>query len=149
MATQKITFNSGDTDYKAKKGAAIAQAKANPYIQGMQQGIAAAFDEGIGMASSAARNPKYGNTNVVTGDALDGSRGNFKPLGDAAGNQVLSDPLNSTGYLDGGVSSTLMPQQDPRMMGQDAAQRIQMMAAGGQWQGMNNRQHLYQPGGGA
>ena len=149
MATQKITFNSGDTDYRAKKAAAMAQSQTNPYIQGLTDGMHAAADTGFGMASSAARNPKYGNTNIVTGDALDGSRGNFKPLLDDAGGQVLSDPLNSTGYLDGGVSSTLMPQQDPRQMGQDAAQRIQKMVAGQQWQGMNNRQNLYQPGGGA
>jgi len=149
MATQKITINNGDTDYRAKLAAAQAHSVTNPYIQGLTEGMHAAADAGFGMASSASRHPIFGNTNITTGDALDGSRGNFKPAMDAAGGMVLSDPMNSTANLDAGVSSTLYPHTDPRQMGQAVEQRVQMMATGNQWQGMNNRQNLYQPGGGA
>ena len=141
MATQKITMGrGGDSDYSAKKSAAIAQAGiGNDFING----ISAVYSNGTGQASKASRSPKYGNVNVTTGDALDGTYGNFKPMFDAAGNQVVSDPRNTTGFADGQYSATLQPQVDAEMAGQQAMERLKMMADGVQYQGLNNRQQIY------
>ena len=38
---------------------------------------------------------------------------------------------------------TIQPQQDPEIAGQMAMDRIQMIAAGGQYPGLNNRQSIY------
>ena len=85
--TQKITMGRGrDTDYQSKKAAAMAQADSmNDYMWGAQSVYAA----GLGPASKASRSRKYGNTNLVTGDALDGVTGNFRPKQDPAGNSLL------------------------------------------------------------
>lgn len=141
MATQKITMGRNkDTDYESKKASAMQQADAqNSFMWGLQT----AMNEGFGTAVQMNRSPKYGNTNFVTGDALDGSTGNFKPNYDSAGNTLIADPMNQTGYLDGQASSTLSPQQDPAQMGLDAAQRVAMIASGHQYQGHNNRQQIY------
>ena len=141
MATQKITMGRNkDTDYQSKKASAMQQADAqNSFMWGLQQSM----NEGFGVAVSANRSPKYGNTNYMANDALDGAIGNFAPKYDYAGNQVVDDPMNQTGYLAGQVSSTIVPQQDPRIMGQNAEQRVKMMAAGEQYQGHNNRQQIY------
>lgn len=141
MGTQKITMGRGrDSDYNSKKAAALAQADSmNDYMWGAQSVYAA----GIGPASKAARSRKYGNTNLVTGDALDGVAGNFRPKQDPAGNSLLSDPVNQTGYLDGQYSATTQPQADPEIAGQMAFDRIQQVAMGGQWAGHNNRQQVY------
>lgn len=141
MGTQKITMGRGrDTDYQSKKASAMAQADSmNSYMWGMQS----AFESGIGAASKAARSPQYGNTNLLTGDVLDGRYGNFKPRTDAAGNIIMEDPQNQTGFLDGQVSATILPQTDPQYMNQDAMSRIAMMQNGSQYMGLNNRQQLY------
>ena len=141
FGTQKITMGRGkDTDYQSKKAAAIAQAgMGGDFIWGVQS----VYDQGSGEASKAARSPKYGNTNLMTGDQLDGNEGNFKPRFDSAGNQVIGDPQNQTGFADGGFSSTLQPQADPDIAGQLAEDRIQMMAQGVQYPGLNNRQQIY------
>jgi hypothetical protein len=141
MGTQKITMGRGrDSDYNSKKAAALAQADSmNDYMWGAQSVYAA----GIGPASKASRSRKYGNTNLVTGDALDGVSGNFRPKQDPAGNSLLSDPVNQTGYLDGQYSATSQPQADPEIAGQMAFDRIQQVAMGGQWGGHNNRQQVY------
>jgi len=148
MATQKISMGRNkDTDYESKKRAAVQQAGAgNPYMWGLQEGVAHAAMVGYGQASKATRSPVYGNVNVVTGDALDGHDGNFKPIHDAAGNSVISDYRNHTGYLDGYVSATTDPQVDPELMGQRVEQRVKMMAQGQQWGGLNNRAEMYQGG---
>jgi len=145
MATQKISMGRDkDTDYQSKKRAAVAQANAgNPYMWGLQDGAAHAATVGYGQASKATRSPKYGNVNVVTGDALDGHDGNFKPLFDTAGNAVINDYRNHTGYLDGGVSATVQPQTDPELMGQRVEQRLTEMSKGKQWGGLNNRADVY------
>ena len=139
--TQKITMGRGrDTDYQSKKAAAMAQADSmNDYMWGAQSVYAA----GIGPASKAARSRKYGNTNLVTGDALDGVSGNFRPKQDPAGNTLLSDPVNQTGYLDGQYSATSQPQADPEIAGQMAFDRIQQVAMGGQYAGLNDRNSIY------
>ena len=140
MGTQKITMGRGkDTDYQSKKAAAMAQAGQNDFIFGIQS----VYANGAGQASKASRSPQYGNTNLMTGDLLDGNQGIFKPKDDPAGGQLIGDPMNTSGYVDGGTSMTIQPQQDPEIAGQMAMDRIQMIAAGGQYPGLNNRQSIY------
>ena len=140
MATQKITMGRGkDTDYESKKRAAVAQADAgNDFMWGMQT----VYAQGAGAASKAARNPLYGNSNLTSGDMIDGATGIFKPRFDSAGNQVIGDPMNTTGYLDGQTSMTTAPQVDPEIAGGDAAARMAMIAQGGQYPGLNNRSQV-------
>ena len=140
MGTQKITMGrKKDTDYESKKRAAVAQAdSANSFMWGMQS----VYANGTGAASKASRSPQYGNSNLVTGDMLDGSRGIFKPRQDPAGNQLLGDPINTSGYLDGQTSMTVNPQVDPEIAGQNAMNRIAAVAQGGQYQGLNNRSQV-------
>ena len=142
MATQKITMGRGrDTDYESKKAAALAQAgMGGDFVWGVQS----VYENGTGQASKASRDPRYGNVNITTGDAIDGTYGNFKPQFDSAGNQVTEEPRNQTGYLDGGYSQTIAPQADNEMAGQQAAERVQMMAQGRQYMGLNDRQQMYQ-----
>lgn len=139
MATQKITMGRGkDTDYQSKKAAAVAQAEANSYVFGVQS----AYAQGGGAASKSSRDPYMGNVNMMQGDVIAGEFGNFSPRSDSVGNQVLSDPLNTTGYLEGQTSMTSNPQADPEMAGADAAMRVQMLANGVQYGGLNNRAQI-------
>ena len=140
MATQKIEMGRGrDTDYESKKRAALAQADAdNSFMWGMQS----VYQNGTGAASKASRSPKYGNPNLTNGDMLDGANGIFKPRTDDVGNQVLGDPMNTSGFLDGQTSMTINPQVDPEMAGQAAQDRILMMAQGQQYPGLNDRQSI-------
>lgn len=142
MATQKITMGRGrDTDYQSKKAAALAQAGMdNDFIWGVQS----VYANGTGQATKASRNQRYGNVNITTGDALDGAYGNFKPMSDNAGNQLAAEPQNQTGYLEGSYSQTIQPQVDSEIAAQQAAERVQMMAQGRQYLGLNNRQQMYQ-----
>ena len=117
----------------------MAQAGSNDFIFGIQS----VYANGAGQASKASRSPQYGNTNLMTGDLLDGNQGIFKPKDDPAGGQLIGDPMNTSGYVDGGTSMTIQPQQDPEIAGQMAMDRIQMIAAGGQYPGLNNRQSIY------
>jgi hypothetical protein len=140
MGTQKITYGRGkDTDYESKKAAALAQAGSNDYMWGIQS----VYAQGAGEASKAARSQIYGNTNLMTGDLLDGNSGIFKPKTDMAGGMIAADPRNTSGFADGGTSMTIQPQQDPEISGQMAMDRVQMIANGGQYQGLNNRSQLY------
>lgn len=138
MATQKIEMGRGrNTDYESTKRAAMAQADSmNSYMWGIQS----MYQAGSGAASKANRSPQYGNTNLLTGDLIDGADGVFKPKYDNAGGQIVGDPMNTTGYLDGATSMTVQPQQDPEISGGAAMQRMQMMAAGMQYPGLNNRE---------
>ena len=90
MSTQKITMGrKKDTDYESKKRAALAQADAsNSFMWGMQS----VYANGTGAASKASRSPQYGNSNLVTGDMIDGSSGIFKPRQDPAGNRQRRCP---------------------------------------------------------
>ena len=81
-----------------------------------------------------AVNPKYGNSNLPTNDAVD-VEGNFSQDTDTAGNIVMMSVIKLD-FLAGSVSSTIEPQADPREMGQDAAKRVKMMQAGHQFQGI-------------
>ena len=56
---------------------------------------------------------------------------------------LLSDPVNQTGYLDGQYSATTQPQADPEIAGQMAFDRIQQVAMGGQYAGLNDRNSIY------
>ena len=105
-------------------------------------GMQSVYENGTGAASKASRSPQYGNPNLTTGDMLDGAKGIFKPLQDTAGNTLLSDPMNTSGYLDGQTSMTTNPQLDPEIAGQQASERIQMLAQGQQYQGLNNRSQI-------
>lgn len=138
MATQKIEMgrNGRDTDYESKKRAALAQSDSNnDYMWGMQS----VYQNGTGAASKASRSTAYGNVNFTTGDHLDGANGVFKPRSDDAGNQLLSDPLNTTGFVDGQTSMTINPQVDPEVAGAEMQERVVMMARGMQHPGLNNR----------
>ena len=140
MGTQKITMGRGkDTDYQSKKAAAMAQAGSNDFIFGIQS----VYANGAGQASKASRSPQYENTNLMTGDLLDGNQGIFKPKDDPAVGQLIGDPMNTSGFVDGGTSMTVQPQMDPEIAGQMAMDRIQTIAAGGQYPGLNNRQSIY------
>ena len=142
--TQKIEMGRGkDTDYKSKLAAAKAQADPqNGYMWGMQflDNIA---NNGAGVISSDSRSDRYGNPNTMTDEVLFGRLGNTNYQNDAAGNQYLENPFNQTGYLEGGVSSTVVPQQDPRVMGEQAAMRVAMIQEGVQYPGMNDRRQIY------
>ncbi len=140
MATQKIEMGryGRDTDYESKKRAALAQADSqNSFMWGMQS----VYENGTGVASKASRNPKYANVNLMTGDHIDGATGVFKPRADNAGNQLLSDPVNTSGYLDGQSSMTVNPQVDPEIAGAAVQERLTMMSQGIQYPGLNNRQN--------
>ena len=141
MGTQKITYGRGkDTDYESKKAAALAQAgTGNDFMWGIQS----VYAQGAGQASKAARSQIYGNTNLMTGDLLDGNHGIFHPKNDTAGGSLPPDPMNTSGFADGGTSMTIQPQIDPEISGQMAMDRVQMIANGGQYQGLNNRSQLY------
>ena len=140
MGTQKITLGKNkDTDYESKKRAAVAQADSN---NGFMWGMQSVYQNGTGMASKASRSQQYGNSNLTTGDMIDGAYGIFKPRTDSAGNQLIADPMNTTGYLDGQTSMTVKPQLDPEVAGQQAMTRIAMMAKGGQYQGLNDRSQV-------
>lgn len=140
MGTQKITMGRGnDTDYQSKKAAALAQADAaNDFMWGMQT----VYDGGTGVASKQSRDPRYGNSNLTAGDLIDGQGGIFKPRFDTAGNQVVGDPTNTSGFLAGQTSMTTNPQTDPEIAGGQAEARIQMMANGMQYGGLNNRSQI-------
>ena len=127
MPTQKITMGRDrDTDYQAKLQAAKKGSDAqNNYMWGLQ-----------------SADPKYGNNNMPTNDAAD-LDGNFSQIADTAGNIVMTDPGNQTGFLAGSVSSTIEPQVNPREMGQDAEARVAALQSGRQFQGYNNRQQIY------
>ena len=144
QGTQKIEMGRGkDTDYQSKLAAAKAQADPkNGYMWG-QQFAAELANEGVGTASADSRSPRYGNPNIMTNELIEGRFGDTNFQNDAAGNQYLSNPMNQTGYLAGGVSSTVEPQVDPRAMGEEAAMRVAMIQEGVQYPGLNNRRAIY------
>tara|TARA_R110002020_G_C15865515_1_gene737576 strand:- start:55 stop:432 length:378 start_codon:yes stop_codon:yes gene_type:complete len=123
MATQKITFGRKNTLTPEEKAAAIAGAGANPYTWG-QQGITA-----------ASRSPKYGNPNMLAKEATPQVDSNF--------NQDMSFGNQDHTAMLGQYSATMNPQQSPEMMGNQAEERMKMIAAGHQPPGLNNRQQIY------
>ena len=136
--TQKIEMGRNkDSEYRSKLAAAKAQAdQDNSFMWGLQ-------NLGTGQITADSRSPQYGNTNLPSDEVNAGAMGNFGSANDAPGNAPLESPQNQTGFLEGGVSSTTNPQEDPQIMGQNAAQRVAMLQAGKQYQGLNNRQQVF------
>lgn len=148
--TQKITFGSpkmrkqDDSEYQSKLAAAKAQSDAsNEYMWGAQSVMYDIAEDGIGAAAAASRSPQYGNPNVMANRLVNGNVANTMAGSDAAGNQYLENPMNQTGYLAGQASSTISPQEDPQVMGENAAMRVAMLQEGIQYGGLNDRRQLY------
>ena len=135
-----VKIKSNDQYAKRREAESSQAALNNAYIFGAQEAI----DDGFGEVVSAQRHPLYANPNFTAGEAMGGTAGNFAPNYDSAGGVVLTDYANQTGYADAQMSSTIEPQQDPRMLGQNAQARIQGMANGRQFLGYNNRNQTYQ-----
>ena len=125
MATTTITMGRDkDTDYAAKKAAALAQADyQNGYMWGQQTAL-----------NATNVSPKYGNPNALPMSGMQQPGSN--------NNQVFPNPSKQTGLL-GEFSSTMNPQESPEMMGQDVEARIAGLQNGMQYQGHNNRQQIY------
>ena len=123
-----------DPEYGAKLGSAVEQSRANPFIQGIQEGI-----NGVGDSIKNTRN-EYGNVNLMPNEVVQGSNSNFAQK-DIPGNQPLDDIPNQTGSAELDTSSTAVPQEDPQEMETDALdRRLQMMAKAGQgFPGLNDR----------
>ena len=139
--TQKIEMGRrGDTDYESKKKAAMAQAQQNAFMMGIQD----VYLQGAGAAASADRSPVYGDTPIKTTPVMQGaaSAAAMAP-GQNAGNRSLENPMAQTGFLDGGVSSTILPQTQPEMMGQQALARVKAIAQGMNADpGLNDRRNI-------
>ena len=131
--TQKLEMGrQGDTDYNSKKSAAIAQATQNAFMFGVQS---------AGDAVEASRSPLYGNVNLEANALVQGmNSATAQGPGQNAGNMSMENPAAQTGYLAGGVSSTVLPQVEPQFMGEEAQQRLTRMAMGEQANpGLNDR----------
>tara|TARA_B100001778_G_scaffold112512_2_gene92148 strand:+ start:14918 stop:15349 length:432 start_codon:yes stop_codon:yes gene_type:complete len=137
MGRPDIVRMKGDGDY-ASKLSQSQQLQDNAFIFGMQQALV----QGSGAAVSASRHPQYANTNRTTGETIGGMNGNFAQQSFPGNNPGFD--FNQTGYTISGQSATTAPQVDPRQLGQDAAMRVQMIAAGKQYPGYNNRQQTFQ-----
>ena len=128
--TQKIELGRrGDTDYESKKGAALAQAKQNAFMMGIQD----VYFEGAGTAAAADRSALYGDTPIKTTPVMQGMNSAAAGApGQNAGNSSMYKPAAQSGALGLG-SSTMYPQE--ATMG-----RIAKMAAGGYGDpGLNDR----------
>ena len=127
----------GDGDYEAQKRAALAQAKHNEYIQGVQ----AVYSAGAGQPIKDSRS-KYGNVNIMPNEVLDGANSNYSQR-EAAGNAPLANPERQTGTLGMSNSSTITPQEDAQEFNTDALDaRLHMMNKGGM-HNLNNLSALY------
>ena len=126
--TQKITFGQGgsDTDYMAKRNAAMAQAA---YID---MGVQAVEDQGTGRTfMQAAQDPRLGNINNTIGDMQQGMNSNFHAESSTF-NAPLENPDRQTGSMTYATSSTNDPQVPPEQLDQSAlAARIKRMAENG------------------
>ena len=120
--TQKISMNSADADYEAKRRAAEAQADGNPFVAGIQE----VFKEGAGEEISKSRT-NYGAVTEMPQEVLEGQNSDFSQ-GENPGNVGSASPMNTTGNVDNEVSATTVPQEDPSEFQTDAlAKRIEMM----------------------
>ena len=129
--TPKISLGQKrDTDYEAKRNAAMAQAA---YLDmGVSMGRDMVGSDGVGNSFiKATQSPVYGNVNATEGDLSQGANSNFTAKSENF-NAPLSNPDRQTGTLDYATSSTNDPQTDPEGLDNSAlAARIQQMAAGG------------------
>ena len=140
MATQKITMGKKRaTDANSEAAAAIAQAQNNPYIWGMNDALQQQATLGYGTVTKDSIHPIYGNTRLVTGDAIDGKTGNFKPMMGADLEPLIQDLHNHTGYLEAGTSSTIQPHTDPGILAGNLQARVAGSMNGNQYPGLNNR----------
>lgn len=140
MATQKITMGKKRaTDANSEARAAIAQAQSNPYIWGMSDALEQQAVKGYGTVSKDSRHSVYGNPRLVTGDALDGKTGNFKPMMGRDLEPLIQDYHNHTGYLEAGTSSTMMPHADPQFLAHNLQARVANINNGTQYPGLNDR----------
>ena len=144
--TQKIEMNKRtknavpSAEYEAMKKSMLDMNSAQQVVDDIRF-------EGAGMALESSRDPKYGNINspglaqgLLQGEESAGVQGQD------AGNMPLAKPTAQTGFLDGGVSSTVLPQAQPEMMGAEAMQRIQSRLRG-EPGGLNNRAEVFRRGG--
>ena len=126
--TPKITFghNGNDTDYMAKRNAAMAQAAF------LDMGVRSVEDAGTGATfMQSQRSPIYGNVNETVGDVSQGANSNFSAESETY-NAPLSNPDRQTGTLEYATSSTNDPQVDPEGLDESAlASRLRRMAENG------------------
>ena len=149
--TQKIEMNKRtkaavpSPEYEAMKNSMLKQSGNQAAMMGAQKVVDDIKFEGAGMALEQSRDPKYGNVNDrgLTRGMMQGDESAM--VDDNPGNMPLYKPTAQTGYLDGGVSSTIMPQEQPETMGFEAGQRVQAKLMGRDG-GLNNRQELYRRG---
>ncbi len=148
--TQKIEMNKRtknavpSAEYEAMKKSMLQQ---NPMQLAQEEVVNDIRFRGAGMALEQARDPIYGNVNSpgLTQGLVQGTE-SAGVQGDSAMNMPLAKPTGQTGFLEGGVSSTLMPQAQPEMMGAEAMQKIQGRLRG-EPGGLNNRADVYRRGG--
>ena len=144
--TQKIEMNKRtksavpSAEYEAMKKSMLDMNAAQQVVDDIRF-------EGAGMALESSRDPKYGNVNSpgLTQGLMQGTE-SAGVQGDGAGNMPLAKPTAQTGFLDGGVSSTVLPQAQPEMMGAEAMQRVQSRLRG-EPGGLNNRAEVFRRGG--
>ena len=149
--TQKIEMNKRtkaavpSPEYEAMKNSMLQQSGNQAAMMGASKVVDDIKFEGAGMALEQSRNPKYGNVNSpgLTQGMMQGEESMM--VGDAPGNMPLSKATAQTGFLDGGVSSTLLPQVQPETMGFEADERLRSKMMGLD-SGLNNRQELYRRG---
>lgn len=131
--TQKLTMDSLERDYQQRLKQAQAQGDGNPFVAGVQE----VFVEGAGEASKESRT-QYGNVNVMPQELIQGSFSNFAQK-DAPVNRPMSDPLNQSGTMDLGVSSTRSPNKDTDLMAVDKLEeRLAMYQQAGSNAGFGN-----------
>ena len=148
--TQKIEMNKRtgsavpSPEYEAMKKSMLKQ---NPMASAEAEIVNDIRFEGAGMALEQSRSPIYGNVNSpgLSQGLMQGTE-SAGVQGDDNFNQPLAKPTAQTGYLEGGVSSTLMPQAQPEMMGAEAMQKIQGRLRG-EPGGLNNRADVFRRGG--
>ena len=93
--------------------------------------------EGAGEASKESRT-QYGNVNLMPQEILQGSLSNYAQK-DAPTNAPMEDPLNQSGTMDLGVSSTRSPNKDNDLMAVDKLEeRLAMYAQAGSNAGFGN-----------
>ncbi len=146
---QKIVFGRDhDPEYASKLKAAKAQADSdNSFMWGQQQMMDDIEQDGAGMIAEEARNRKYGNVNIETRPLMQGQDA-AGVQEDSAGNQALENPLAQTGWLQGEVSGTIDPQTQPgeemaELGMENASRRVNGIANGQQWGGLNDRQQTW------
>ena len=134
MGTQKITMGRDKRQDGIDAENARRQAERNPYVQG----IDAVIEDGIGNA--VRPNNNFGNSNVMIGDLVRGTKTSNFSQPDSNFNSPTEDYPNQTGAVDYATSMTERPEEDPVDMENDALERrVKMIqnAAGNAEQNLN------------